>query len=142
VLGDLGIAELSANRAQCGEPPLLIFAHQPRIASNIDSEDRCQPPLDPLSVSFGRSRHKVLNQQYDRNCTEASRIAASSISSLRSNGGLGQFVEQRLGLFEVGGIEAFGKPAEDGGEQGSRFAACRAVGVGGRGSLRRAIPRT
>jgi hypothetical protein len=34
-------------------------------------------------------------------------------SSLCGNGRLGQFVEQRLGHFEVGGIEAFGKPAED-----------------------------
>ena len=42
-------------------------------------------------------------------------------SSLRGNGRLGQVVEQRLGLFEVGGIEAFGKPAEDWGEQGSRL---------------------
>src|SRR6516225_1389374 len=42
-------------------------------------------------------------------------------SSLRGNRRLSQFVEQRLGLFEVGGIEAFGKPAEDWGEQGSRL---------------------
>ena len=42
-------------------------------------------------------------------------------SSLRGNGRLGQFVEQRLGLFEVGGIEAFGKPGVDRGEQGSRL---------------------
>jgi hypothetical protein len=34
---------------------------------------------------------------------------------------LSQFIEQRLGLFEVSGIEAFGKPAEDGGEQGDRL---------------------
>ena len=40
-------------------------------------------------------------------------------SSLRGNGRLGQFVEQRLGLFEVGGVEAFGEPAEHWGEQGS-----------------------
>jgi hypothetical protein len=50
VLGDLGIAELSADRAQCGERTLLIFAHQPRIAGNINSEDRCQPALDPFSA--------------------------------------------------------------------------------------------
>ena len=41
--------------------------------------------------------------------------------SLRGNGRLGQFVEQRLGLFEVGGIEPFCKPAEDRGEQGGRL---------------------
>ena len=48
VLDDLGIAKLSADRAQCGERALLIFAHQSRIAGDIDSEYRCQPALDPL----------------------------------------------------------------------------------------------
>ena len=38
-------------------------------------------------------------------------------SPLRGNRRLSQLVEQRLGLFEIGGIEAFGKPAEDRGEQ-------------------------
>src|SRR6516164_5449359 len=41
-----------------------------------------------------------------------------SYSSLCGNRRLGQFVEQRLGLFQVGGVEAFGEPAEDWGEQG------------------------
>ena len=41
--------------------------------------------------------------------------------SLRGNGRLGQLVEQRLGLFEVGRVEAFGEPAEDWGEQGDRL---------------------
>jgi len=50
MLGDLGIAEFPADRAQCRERALLIFAHQPRIAGNINSEDRCQPALDPLSA--------------------------------------------------------------------------------------------
>ena len=50
VLGDFGIAELSADRAQCGERALLILAHRPRIAGNINSEDCCQPALDPLSA--------------------------------------------------------------------------------------------
>ena len=44
-----------------------------------------------------------------------------SYSSLRGNGRLGQLVEQRLGLFEVGGVEAFGKPGVDWGEQGDRL---------------------
>ena len=42
-------------------------------------------------------------------------------SSLRGNGRLGQVVEQHLGLFEVSGIEPFGKPAEDWGEQCDRL---------------------
>src|SRR5208282_1420847 len=40
-----------------------------------------------------------------------------AISPLCGNRRLSQFVEQRLGLFEVGGVEAFGEPAEDRGEQ-------------------------
>ena len=39
-------------------------------------------------------------------------------SPLRGNRRLSQFVEQRPGLFEVGGVEAFGEPAEDWGEEG------------------------
>jgi len=42
-------------------------------------------------------------------------------SPLRGNRRLGQFVEQHLGLFEVGGIDAFGEPPEDWGEQDSRL---------------------
>ena len=34
-------------------------------------------------------------------------------SPLPGNRRLSQFVEQRLGLFEIGGIEPFGKPAVD-----------------------------
>src|SRR5262245_63075825 len=39
-------------------------------------------------------------------------------SPLRGNRRLTQFVEQRLGLFEVGGVQAFGEPGVDRGEQG------------------------
>ena len=63
MLGDLGIAKLSADRAQRGERALLVFAHQPRITGDIDREDRCQPALDPLFTHFGRSRHKVRNRR-------------------------------------------------------------------------------
>src|SRR5207248_4695765 len=42
-------------------------------------------------------------------------------SPLCGNRRLGQFVEQRLGLFEIGGVEAFGEPAEDWGEEGERL---------------------
>jgi hypothetical protein len=50
MLGDFGIAEFTANRPQCCERALLVLAHKPRIAGNIDSEDRRQPALDPLSA--------------------------------------------------------------------------------------------
>ena len=39
-------------------------------------------------------------------------------SPLRGNRRLSHFGEQRFGLFEVDRVEAFGKPAEDWGEQG------------------------
>jgi hypothetical protein len=42
-------------------------------------------------------------------------------SPLRGNRRLSQFVEQRLGLFEIGGIEPLGKPAVDWGEQRHRL---------------------
>jgi exonuclease SbcC len=44
-----------------------------------------------------------------------------AISSLCGNRRLGQLVEQRLGVLEVGGVEAFGEPAEDRGEEGDRL---------------------
>src|SRR5271166_7101517 len=44
-----------------------------------------------------------------------------AISALCGNRRLGQFVEQRLGVLEVGGVEAFGEPAEDRGEEGGRL---------------------
>src|SRR6267378_4835906 len=47
--------------------------------------------------------------------------AFASGSPLRGNRRLSQFVEQRLGLFEIGGVEAFGEPVEDRGEQCHRL---------------------
>src|ERR1700730_14517634 len=41
-------------------------------------------------------------------------------SPLCGNRRLSQFVEQRLGLFEIGGVEAFGEPGVNRGEQGDR----------------------
>src|SRR3954451_4640041 len=62
-------------------------------------------------------------------------------SPLCGNRRLGQFVEQRLGGLEVGGVEAFGEPGVDRGEQLAGVALA-ALPTGGRGSLRRAIPKT
>jgi hypothetical protein len=42
-------------------------------------------------------------------------------SPLRGDRRLSQFVEQRPGLFEVGGVEAFGEPGVDRGEEGDRL---------------------
>jgi hypothetical protein len=58
----------------------------------------------------------------------------ASGSPLCGNRRLSQFVEQRLRRFEVGGVEAFGEPAEDRGEQGDRFlrpAIDELTGIGG-----------
>jgi hypothetical protein len=40
MLGDLGIAELAADRLQRGERALLVRPRQPRIAGHIGGEDR------------------------------------------------------------------------------------------------------
>ena len=45
----------------------------------------------------------------------------ASGSPLCGNRRLGQFVEQRLGVLEVGGVEAFGEPGEDRGKEGHRL---------------------
>src|SRR5262249_38856384 len=50
MLGDLGIAEFTANRTQRRERALLILAHQPRIAGNIDRQNGRRPSLDPFSL--------------------------------------------------------------------------------------------
>jgi len=54
VLGDLEIGEFTANRPQRRQRALFVFTPQPRIAGNIDSEDRCQPALDPTLAHSGK----------------------------------------------------------------------------------------
>src|SRR6516164_6817910 len=39
MLGDFGIAEFTANRAQRRERALFVLAHQPRVAGDIDGQD-------------------------------------------------------------------------------------------------------
>jgi len=50
MLGDFGIAEFTANRAQRRERALFVLAHQPRVAGDIDRQDGRQPSLDPFSL--------------------------------------------------------------------------------------------
>jgi len=47
MLGDLGGAQFAPDGSQRRESALLVLAHQPRIAGNVDRQDRRQPPLDP-----------------------------------------------------------------------------------------------
>ena len=54
MLGDLGIGEFTADRAQRRERALFVRAHQPRIAGDIDRQDRRQTPLDPLFAHLAR----------------------------------------------------------------------------------------
>jgi hypothetical protein len=54
MLGDFGITELTANRPQRRERALLIFAHQPRIAGNIDRQNGRQSSLDPPFAHLAR----------------------------------------------------------------------------------------
>jgi hypothetical protein len=84
-----------------------------------DSVDGTQPGPDcPLDIVLMRSRVAEIDQNA---------IAHS------------QFVEQRLGLFEVSGIETFLEPTEDRGEQRDRLLlpALLSAQAGGRGSSRR-----
>jgi hypothetical protein len=55
-----------------------------------------------------------------RGATAQSRLV-SYLLTLGGNRRLSQFVEQRLSLFKIGGIEAFGKPAVDRREQCHRL---------------------
>jgi hypothetical protein len=48
-----------------------------------------------------------------------------------------QFVEQRLCLFEIGRVEAFGEPAVDRREEVSGFGAAALVAISGRGGSAR-----
>jgi hypothetical protein len=47
MLGDFGIAELAAKCTQRRERALLVLAHQPRVAGDIDRQNGRQPSLDP-----------------------------------------------------------------------------------------------
>jgi len=50
MFGDLRVAELAADRPQCGESSFLVGLHQPRIARHVGRQDRRQPPFDALSL--------------------------------------------------------------------------------------------
>ena len=54
MFGDFGIAEFAANRTQCRERALFVRAHQPRIAGDIDRQDRREAPLDPPFAHLAR----------------------------------------------------------------------------------------
>src|SRR6516165_4910128 len=90
-------------------PPHL----RPSVANSRRHRQRVSLPAGarPAVRSSGRSATRCAAEEYDGDWVEASGIGASSISPLRGNRMLGQFVEQRLGLFEIGGVEAFGEPA-------------------------------
>jgi hypothetical protein len=48
VLDDLRVGEFAPNCFQRGERPLLVRAHQPRIAGDIGGENGRQATFDPL----------------------------------------------------------------------------------------------
>ena len=54
MLGDFGIGEFTPNRTQRRERALLVLAHQPRIAGDIDRQNGRQPPLDPPFAHLAR----------------------------------------------------------------------------------------
>ena len=54
MLGDLRVAEVAPDRPQCGEGPLLVRFHQPRIAGDVGCQYRRQPALYPAAAHSGR----------------------------------------------------------------------------------------
>jgi hypothetical protein len=48
MLDDPGIDQFAPDRFQRRQRAFLVGAHQPRIADDIDGQDRRQPPLDPF----------------------------------------------------------------------------------------------
>jgi hypothetical protein len=94
----------------------------------------CAVSLPPLkSYNVDREKERTFRTELLHVRAHGSRDSAKAARStpveppicnylpLCGNRRLSQFVEQRLGLFEVSGIEPLGKPAEDRGEQGDRF---------------------
>src|SRR5215472_14084926 len=54
MLGDFGIGEFPADRTQRSERALLVLAHQPRIAGDIDRQNGRQSSLDPRFAHLAR----------------------------------------------------------------------------------------
>jgi hypothetical protein len=54
MLSDFGIGEFTTNRTQRRERALFVFAHQPRIASDIDRQNGRQSSLDPRFAHLAR----------------------------------------------------------------------------------------
>src|SRR6516225_11961286 len=75
--GDFGIAEFAANRTQRRERALFVRAHQPRIAGNIDRQNRRQSSLDPVwSEAHGRDASAISPFTIAPGGVGASRFAA------------------------------------------------------------------
>ena len=79
------------------------------------------PELPCLTPERGRSTQTRASRPRQRVVGSAGNRVLASGSPLCGNRRLGQFVEQRLGLLEVGGVEAFGEPGVDRGEEGDRL---------------------
>jgi len=59
MLGDFGIAEVTANRTQCREGALFVLAHQPGMAGGVGRQYRRQSSLDPLSAHLARQSREI-----------------------------------------------------------------------------------
>jgi hypothetical protein len=77
MLGDLGIDEFTANRAQRRQGALFIRAHQPRIAGDIDRQNGRQSSLDPTFAHLARQSHReICGRGYDGTRPDASTTSA------------------------------------------------------------------
>jgi hypothetical protein len=75
MLGDLRVAQLTADRTQRRKGTLLILAHQPRIAGDISRQYRCQSALDPLFAHLASRSEEIRKSEYDGTQPDASTVA-------------------------------------------------------------------
>jgi hypothetical protein len=66
MLSDFGIGEFPADGMQLRDRALLVLAHQPRIAGDIDRQNGRQSSLDPPSAHLARQFHtEICDRGYD-----------------------------------------------------------------------------
>src|ERR1700720_1868248 len=101
-------AKDQARRDKAKIPETITFQTKPEIA--LEQIKAARTAGSPQGVV-------LMDAGYGNDTRLRTEITALGLS-YGGNRRLSQFVEQRPGLFEVGGVEAFGEPAEDWGEEG------------------------
>ena len=120
---------LGYERRRSGPPVRSPPLPHPKKTGRIQVPTQLQPfPVCKMAKTGRRQPFRCkFNDRHDRNRA----VAAEDFDSTPPS--LSQFVEQRLCLFEIGRVEAFGEPAIDRGEE--------VAGFGGRSWSRRSRAR-